>query len=146
MPHVTQALTSEGAVVELQIGVSAARRLVLVRNGLAVPGRVRIKAQIDTGAELSAVDARVFPQLSILPIDRRQVRTVSASRHPEWFDYYLVSIGIEGPELELHLPAIEVISCEFGDDENARALLGRDLLAHCLFVYDGQARTFALSF
>jgi hypothetical protein len=41
---------------------------------------------------------------------------------------------------------VEVIQCFFGPEEGLQALLGRDVLDHCLLVYDGTRRAFTLAF
>jgi hypothetical protein len=146
VPHETLPFHSEGAIVDLLIGVSQPRRERLIRNQFPIPAKIRVKAQIDTGAEISAINEAILAPLELPVLDTRPVRTVATSRQVSHFNFYVVSIGIPHVDLEMHLPKLEVMACVFGEDEEARALIGRDLLAHCLFAYDGSAGTFALSF
>jgi hypothetical protein len=146
MPVLTRPLAPNGAVVELLVGVNEARREVLQKNSFTVPERIRVPAQIDTGTEVSAIDAQVFKQLDIRPIDSVCVRTPSTAEASQSFPQYAVSLALDAEGIEMFLTSVEVIECVFAPDEGIRAMLGRDVLAHCLFVYDGKGKTFILGF
>jgi hypothetical protein len=147
MPHLTCPITPRGPLVDLVVGVSGSRREVLERNNFPVPPRVRVRALIDTGSDVTGLARHVFEQLEVRPHGQTRIRTPSTTAdQPHFVDQYVVSIGLPGTGLELHLPQLEVIDSGHRPDDDYQGIVGRDFLAHCLFVYDGEAGTFALAF
>jgi hypothetical protein len=146
MPIVSGPITELGAVVDLLVGVHGPRREVLERNKLPVPGRHRLRAQIDTGTTFTAVDAQVLRSLNLPVIDRVSVRTSSTTGEPQVFNQYAVSLGIEADGIELHLPQILVLECAFAPEDGILALIGQDVLKHCLFLENGPAGAFSLAY
>ena len=65
---------------------------------------------------------------------------------PQRFRRFPVSLGMDEQGIEMLLPSVEVIECVFAPEEGIRGLLGRDVLAHCLLVYDGRRQAFSLAF
>lgn len=137
-----------GATLELLIGVNLLRRDALRRVNLPVPERIRVVAQIDTGTALSAMDRRVLTGLDLTPTNEMRVRTpTSAEQEPSRFDQYVVSIGIDSGEgIEALFDNIEVLGTFFAPDEGIQGMLGRDVLEHCLLVYNGPRKGFSLAF
>jgi hypothetical protein len=119
---------------------------MLQKHGMPVPPRTRIPAQIDTGSSFSAIAPQALRDLGIDPIDDVLVRIPSASDAPQMFKPTPVSLAIDCEGSELHLPLMMVIESAFAPDEGIQAMLGRDVLEHCLLVYDGTRRTFTLAF
>jgi hypothetical protein len=127
--------------------VSDPRRHVLENNQLPVPIRISILVQIDTGTPYSAFDPGLFPQLGIAAFDNVDIRTPSTGEQPHPADLYDVALDlVDSQGHSLHFPTVHVISCYFGADEGIRRLLGRDVLDHCRFLYDGPSRSFTLEF
>lgn len=137
-----------GATLELLIGVYLSKRDALRRVNLPVPERIRIVAQIDTGTALSAIDRRVLTGLDLTPLNEVKVRTpTGAEQEPSRFDQYVVSIGIDtGEGIEALFDNIEVLGTFFAPDEGIQGMIGRDVLEHCLLVYNGPSKTFSLAF
>jgi hypothetical protein len=146
MPIFTGTLTPLGAVVEILVGVHEARREVLQRNNFPVPPRRRVRAQIDTGTTVTAIDEQVLRSLGALLIDRVAARTSSPTGEPQVFDQYAVSLGLDAGGVELHLAEVLVLQCVFGPEDGIQALLGQDVLRHCLFVHNGPQNTFSLAY
>lgn len=148
MPYLTKPLDEHGAVVDIRVGVIESRRQVLLKNNLPVPPRVPICAQIDTGASCSAISHHVFKALDQTPTGTTKVLVPSVSPDPQEFEEYAVSLFLVAPDgLELYLPVLAgVISCDFSDNNVYHALLGRDVLSQCLFVYDGTNKVFSFAF
>jgi hypothetical protein len=146
VPYVTRPLSEAGAVVELLIGVNEARRGALAKNHFPVPERIRVRAQVDTGSGFSAIDLDVLRRLDLRPINTVRVRTPSPTDQPQTFEQYAVSIALASDDLEMFVESVEVLGCAFAAEEGSQAMLGRDVLEHCLFLYDGQNGTFSLAF
>jgi hypothetical protein len=146
MPYVTGSILPGGVIIDVVIGVSEGRQKVLANVGFPVPARKTIRAVIDTGSGVSGIDPRVLQALDLKPVGDMQINTPSTSHTPHPCGEYLVSLSLLQSNQELHLPTFSVIDAVFQPDENIQALLGRDVLDHCLFIYDGQRQAFALAF
>lgn len=147
MPLVTRELGPEGALVDVSIDVHTARRRQLEKHGFSVPASVSIKAQLDTGAHRSGIYRNVFPALGLSgEIDYENVRTSSTQDEPHVADVYVCNLTIHGAEGERTFQTLRVLAHVFGPDEEARAVIGRDVLAQCLLTWDGPSRRFTLCF
>lgn len=60
-------------------------------------------------------------------------------------DVYDVGITITHPNLHLGFPAVPIVECQ-PLSPDYECLLGRDILAFCLLVYDGLAGRFSLAY
>jgi hypothetical protein len=58
---------------------------------------------------------------------------------------YDVSIMLAHPKVNWQVHALAVLESSLAH-QGIHALIGRDILANCLFTYDGQGNTFCLSF
>jgi hypothetical protein len=146
MPVLAGSLNEHGAVVDLLVGVHEERRAMLQKHGMPVPPRTRIPAQLDPGSSFSAIAPQILRDLGIDPIYDVLVRIPSTSDAPQTFRQTPVSLVLDCPRGEMHLPLVMVIESFFAPDEGIQAMLGRDVLEHCLLVYDGIHRTFTLAF
>jgi len=57
-----------------------------------------------------------------------------------------VSLWAGVPEPGLCSPLVTMTEAEFPAETGIRAVIGRDVLAHGLLVYDGRRQTFTLTF
>jgi hypothetical protein len=147
MPQLTLPITEHGAIVEIRIGVIEACRKKIEALGLPPPKVATIRAQIDTGASGSAISRTVLDDLAIKPINRVKVVVPSEDDQPREFEAFPVSILLSHPDLELYLPVYDnIIGCYFSTREPFQALLGRDVLRHCLLIYNGETESFTFAF
>ena len=58
---------------------------------------------------------------------------------------YDVSLSLLHPNLSLTLNTVPVLESNLAA-QGIQALIGRDILARCLFIYDGQFGNFSLAF
>lgn len=142
MPVLTSPLGPEGPVVSLLIGVSGPRATALQAAQQPVPPPVRIRALIDTGASSTCVEAGALQSLSLAPTGTTTVTTPSTGPNPMVCNQYDVGVFVVHPAITLGVVTMPIIECQpLGG--GIQALLGRDFLALCLFVYDGQAQRFS---
>lgn len=148
MSLITAEIAPEGAVIDLLVGVSENRRAVLVRNGLAVPAEVALRAQIDTGSFATGMMPETFSRLGILPFERISVRTPSTPRGESCpCDRYHVGLALVSGMARTPFPGGYVIASEdFSPEEHIQAIIGRDILDRCYLTYDGPHKTFSLAF
>jgi hypothetical protein len=142
MPVLTTALTPEGPVLTLVIGVSKPRADALLAAGLPVPSSVQIRALIDTGASSTCVEDGALQSLSLVPSGAISITTPSTGSNPVTCNQYDVGVFVVHPVIALGLDTMPIIECQ-ALGGGIQALLGRDFLALCLFVYDGQAQRFS---
>ncbi len=148
MPFFTQLLVGGGAEVELVVGVHEARSEMLKKHQFPIPARKRLRVQIDTGSSFTAVDQEIFQGLGIGPLDFVEVKVISPNGSTiETFPRYAVSLGLEGNGVELHLPDVQILGCHMTlENDGVLGVLGRDVLTHCFFLYDGSEGRFTLGF
>jgi hypothetical protein len=99
---------------------------------------------VDTGASHTCVDSSVIKKLGLQPTGTTNVVTPSTGGIACQLYSYDVGI-ILFHENFLPLPNVAVTECELAQ-QGFHVLLGCDVLAHCLLVYNGITSQFSLSF
>ena len=112
-----------------------------------MPYPVKITGLIDTGADCSCVDPQVFKDLGLTRKGTCPLLTPSTGEEAKEADEFDVSIKIlgSGPGQAFSLGTVAVAAAEvapFG----FQMIVGRDILSHCLFTYNGQSRFFTIAF
>ena len=148
MPIVKGVLTDSGAVVRIEVGLSAgdveAQRAAL--RPILQP--VDLYALLDTGAEASCVDPEILASVGatlagfdLVNLPATGGLTISCQ--------YRVMLTVVHPSkkkyLDLVVPDLRVLEVPLST-LGYRALLGRDVLKRCRFVYDGMSGQFRLSY
>ena len=147
MPILRRDISWEGALAEVVIRVGRARQRILQRNKMPVPSPVVIKAQIDTGSHRCGLDLSVLQALQ-LPgeVDIEPVFTASTGEEPHPAPVYVVSLTLLGAEGDRSFGDMRVLAHRFGEHEQTKGIIGRDLLDHCLLEYIGHDKRFTLAF
>jgi hypothetical protein len=91
------------------------------------------------------VDSGVLRKLGLIPTEIVPVLTPSTAGQPHVTGSFEVSISLLHPKLNYTFYSVSVLESDF-TGQGIGALIGRDLLAKCLLVYDGQAGVFTLAF
>jgi len=94
---------------------------------------------IDTGATRSVISQGIAAQLGLNPVGITAINTPS-STNVQCYEYlvrfiFSHNIIVEGVMIEAPL-----------QNQPIQCLIGRDILAHAIFVYIGQSNLFSLSF
>jgi len=148
MPHLTLT-TSPGAgpILDVLIGVSEPLRKIMKTQGAAVPKPVSIRVLLDTGASGTCVDLATLSALGLVPTGTALIHTVSTTGTPVPAALYDVSLALvhPGQQFVRWFDAVPVMGASLAA-QGIQGLVGRDILAQCLLVYDGQAGTFTLAF
>ena len=146
MPFVTLPLTAAGPVVDILVGVSDPRQAALTKGGQRLPKPGAVRALIDTGASCTVVDTSIIRALSLPRRGTMQIHTPSTDGTAHTTNQYDVSLIFELPNrLVWKLAALPVIEANFSA-QGIHALIGRDVLQHALFTYNGPAEIFLLGF
>jgi hypothetical protein len=134
----------DGVVVDVVVQLCKPEKERRQQLGHALPEPQTVKAMVDTGASRSLVDRSILQNnLGLSSTDRGEVRALTGGMMQ--FDEYTVDLSMSGEGFTRSWnPWVvgERDLTHFG----YKAIIGRDILAHCLLVYDGKRKTFALSF
>lgn len=148
MPHFTLQISPQGALLDAVVGVSAPRHAALVAAGQVVPNAVPIRALVDTGSSITCIDPSVLQTLQLSPTGNTQITTPSTGSHPVNADLYDVGLLIPPGatnQAPLLVHTIAVICAEL-TSQGFHALIGRDVLAQCVFSYNGSFGWFTLAY
>ncbi|MBI4660696.1 MAG: hypothetical protein HY735_17810 [Verrucomicrobia bacterium] len=146
MPHVSLIISPAGPLIDFWIGVSVPRSAALQKAGQPVPNPILIRGLIDTGASCTNVDPTILSQLGVVSTGSVPVHTPSTKAGaPHMADQFDVSIILSHPKINWQIHAIPIIASDLVH-QGIHALIGRDILANCLFTYDGQGNVFCLAF
>lgn len=146
MAHFTLQVTPAGPIIEAFVGVSIPRREALLAAGQTVPNPIHIRGLLDTGASGTCVDPSVLAALGLTPTGTVPVSTPTTGATPVVVDQYdiglIIPAGNGQPLLSQTLP---VVASELLAAQGFHALIGRDILSQCVFVYNGSG-FFTLSY
>ena len=120
-------------------------RPALKKAGLPFSSPHVVLGLIDTGASLSALDESIVTALGLAPRNMISIHTPSTGAAYEkrmTFEALVVLGETSGKPLS---KTITVLSCELAT-QGFFALIGRDLLQHCRFLYDGPENSFTLEY
>jgi hypothetical protein len=136
MPHFTLTIDSDGPVIDLAVAVGGSWQQRLVARGAVVPAPTTVRALIDTGSDLSVVHPQVLHQLGVQATGSIRIRRPGAGS-----SFLLASLS----EVQLLIgglsPGKSWISSRVvrvaPSTPTVLALIGRDILKHCTFFYNG---------
>jgi hypothetical protein len=148
MPYLSGPIVGGRAIIDVLVGVSRPRRILLQKHGFPVPAAVHIRALIDTGADISAFSPRVFRALDITPIANMPILTPSTKvETPFTTDLYDVSLSLVADGSPHPFPDSRVLEADcWIPGEGIEALIGTDILNRCFFQFVGPDRRFTLAF
>jgi hypothetical protein len=145
MPILTGSIGPWGPTINVKIMQSNQRVHSLKQAGLPFSSPQVVLGLIDTGASISAVDETVIASLGLAPRSPISIHTPSTGPAYEKRTTHeaLVILGeTVGKPLS---KTILILGCELAS-QGFFALIGRDLLQHCRFVYDGPRNSFTLEY
>ncbi len=148
MPVLLDALQAEGALVDVELGWSETRARLLRLALRPVPPPVAARALLDTGAEVTCFDTAI---ISLLGLPVSGVTSVNLAAHggQAYVPLYFAGLSVLHPSgnardnlVVRNLTVLEVPLAGLG----YQALIGRDVLARCRFLYSGRDDRFRLSY
>ena len=127
--------------------MSAAREKALQDAGQPVPVLQTVRALIDTGASVSAVEPSVLTALGLSPTGELDILTPSTGNVPYKALGYDVRVAIPARpnDLMFFSDTIQVTGSSLST-QGIQALFGRDILSRCTLFYNGADGFFTLSY
>lgn len=121
----------------------------LKAQGLAYPPPQQVAALIDTGASASVLDPSVIAALGLTLAGQTLIHTPSTGSQYEQRNQYAACISLIDPGLDpsrgIKAFNVGVIESHLAS-EGFLALIGWDILSHCILTSDGPAERFSLEF
>ena len=148
MPHFSLSFDGGGPLLRMVVAVSDARALALQTAGKAIPQAQVVTALVDTGASSTCIDPAILQALELTATGSCDVHTPSTAGAPAKLEQYDVGLMIRGSDASqspLIFPVMPVIATPLSP-QGIQALIGRDLLAHCVLHYNGSTGLFTLAF
>jgi len=149
LPHFTRQISPQGPIVDAFVVVSLGRASALTSANQTIPQPIRVRALIDTGASHTCVDPSVLTALGLTPTGTTTVVTPTtglSSVTVNQYDVGLVIPSAQASHSSFIRPTVAVSEHELVRRHGFHVLMGRDILADCLFIYDGQSGLFTLVF
>lgn len=111
----------------------------MVAAGQTVPAPIAIRGLLDTGASNTAIDPSVLTALGLTPTGTARVNTPTTGAAPQTVEEYDIGIVIPGPAggAPLFHQTLPVFAAELLNAQGFHALIGRDILSQCVFVFNG---------
>lgn len=136
--HVVQEL---GPRIQVVLSLPTFVEEGLVASGVAVPAPLVAEALIDTGASVTCIDDDLARRLQLPVIDRMTMTSASHAAHPA--NVYPIRVEFTGLGLERTVnKAMGAVLAPQG----VQMLIGRDLLAEAVFIYNGREGEFTIGF
>jgi hypothetical protein len=146
MSQLNYPVSKDGMLVDVLIGLDHATSIALLAAGQPITAPIRARGVVDTGTDVTVVNASILHRLGIPVQYQTSTQTVAGSLGVRIFE---VSLGItdfgdpSAPELvEPNLLVMEMTSAL----PVADVLIGLDVLLSCKLLLDGPARHFMLDF
>jgi len=139
-----EGLLGAGPLLQVQVEVPQAPAAYLSGQGQPIPGPQSGWALIDTGATRTCVDKDVLTKLGVKPTGT--VKTGTAAGQVEQLLYPAkLNFPVAGFQIEFGSVIAVDLRGQTIAGANVVVLVGRDVLARCLLVYNGSAGMFSLA-
>jgi len=138
----------DGPIIRLRVALPRAIILARQQAGFVTAAPVEVDALIDTGAEATCVDNPIITQLG-LPATTGTLANVPSLGGITGSVMYSAGLTLlqhtNKRTQHLDISAIPVLGLNLSTF-GVKAVLGRDVLAYCVLIYDGLTGTFTLSY
>lgn len=129
----SKTLEQKGPIIQVNLSWSQAAAETCLDEGQIIPQVLSGLALIDTGADQTCIDEEVVEKMQLRPTDKLTVTSFDSEPREELV--YPVRLEFVGASISMDIPAIKRPIKKVRPQ--ITALIGRDILKHCLFVYNG---------
>jgi hypothetical protein len=147
MPTLTGPITADGALVTVAIGVSEPRRQKLQRFNFPIPAPAQVPSILDPGSPFTLADIDSIQHLGVASYVSQSLRSSASGLAIYMLPVYRLSVTLldaSGQPLK-YWPEVDVLGATYAPNAVVHGVFGRDLLADCIFLYDGKAGSFSLT-
>jgi len=135
----TADLRATGPIIEVGVDIEEWLEHQLAKGGETGPGPRNVRGLIDTGASNSTISPTLVDELGIRPIDKVLVQTPGGSGYVSRY-----RVRLYFPPNGFVVKAY-ALTASLGSSR-LHCLIGRDVLAHADFRYEGRFNRFGLEF
>lgn len=136
MPKLRIPIGSDGPILDLSLWVVRAAAHAMIAAGGSLPPALTARALIDTGSDITAIHPLLLKAISPVPVENIEVHRpgMDGGFSTAALHNVRVAFAAPGPRVKwFEITAVGVVPASPG----ILALIGRDLLGHCRFLYDG---------
>ncbi len=133
-------LQRQGPYVQVTISIAQSIAEQLLQQGLSLPSPMSGVALIDTGASSTCIDSDIAQQMQLPVVN--VVNVASASHASSQQNVYPIQIEVVGLPISIETPNAIGAALKA---QGLIALIGRDVLQHCILFYNGITGSFTLS-
>lgn len=133
-------LEMSGPIVEVVVSPSKSLVEILREKKQPIPQPVKVLAMIDTGATSSVVRSDIIQIIGLNPIGVVKINTPSTTTPVECFQYQAVILFPNNVAVETS----DIIAAPL-QGQHIQCLIGRDILKHGVFIYNGYAQIITFS-
>jgi hypothetical protein len=137
-------LLLDGPLLRVEITVPLPFVSYLRKNNLPPYAVAQGLGQIDTGAAVSAVDSSIFTELDIPSANKELIQTAHGLSMLECYNASVTFPQLDLPAMDLDLVIGGHIQARTSSGPDIIMLIGRDLLRHFTFTYDGPNARFTV--
>lgn len=119
----------------------------MTQAGRPIPGPVVTKGLVDTGASCTNIDPNIVAALALEPVGEVSMITPSTGATPITVNQYDIGVTIYASleQVPMRIPVLPVAQAPL-QNQGFEVLIGRDILAQCVLVYNGAMSQYTLSF
>lgn len=139
-------LAKVGPILTVEVSTPIALAEKLTKENKPLPQPKTGLALIDTGATHTCVDDDIISQLGVNPIGRTKIHGSAGAHEVNIFPAHLRFPAIPNFEIDFTATLGVNIQAQQVNNQSIIALLGRDVLLKCVFVYNGSLGIYTLAF
>lgn len=143
--HAPEAIRVVGAIMQVEVNLPQPLIEFLSEQGKSIPAPSSGMALVDTGASMTCVGETILAGLGIKPIGLVSIGTAAGLTDRPIFP---ASLAFPEPKLSVDLSRVVAVDLEGQNIQGVPliALVGRDILRFCQFIYAGSGGFFTLSY
>jgi hypothetical protein len=145
MPHLSFPMSPDGPALLVVVALHANEIAIRQHAGAAVPLPLQVRALIDTGTDVTALAPRVRQLLGLAPVLSTSTLTAGGQVTVDLFEVSVVITGPKGTAGPMYVRPYLLVTELATPLPNLEVLIGRDILAECLFQQDGPGANFLLA-
>ncbi|TAL81959.1 MAG: hypothetical protein EPN88_00130 [Bacteroidetes bacterium] len=130
----------------IQVVITPPQPLVdlLTKQGKAIPQPITGIGLIDTGATKTCVHEKIMEKLGVNPVG---ITTTHTANGPKGCNLYPAHFSFPGAKIEVDFNSvIEVnLTGQTFNNQQIISLIGRDMLSHTVFIYNGPLGMYTLT-